>query len=172
VPFTNLDGLRIDYTGYMGDWDYSVQFAAGTYESAVGDGNIQGNDTLLLTLETSYESFKARVVAGRSRNTFTEASLDVTFAQLDAVSPVLANRMRLEGDVGEFYGLGLEYDNYDWFVSGEVTQTGTEESFIVKDLAYYVTVGARLGKFTPSITLLLGQSMQASNQLFMKTTQF
>jgi hypothetical protein len=152
VPFTNLDGVRIDYSNNIGDWDYSLQFGAGTYESEIGDGVINGENVLLVTAEATYESFKARLVYGQSDSTFAEATTDAAFAQLAQISPGLANKVALRDDRGTFKGVGLEYDNFEWFISGEFTEVSTEDSFAADDVAYFVTAGTRLGKFTPSLT--------------------
>jgi hypothetical protein len=152
VPFTNLDGVRLDYSSNIGDWDYSLQFGAGTYESEIGGGVAEGENVLLITAEATYESFKARLVYGQSDTTFTEATTDAAFGQLAQISPILADKMALREDKGTFTGLGLEYDNFTWFISGEITEVTSEESFSADDVAYFVTAGTRIGKFTPSIT--------------------
>ncbi|GBL03229.1 topoisomerase IV [Glaciecola sp. KUL10] len=152
VPFTNLDGLRLDYTNNIGDWDYTLQLGSGTYTSEIGGGVADGEDVLLITAEATYESFKARLVYGQSNTTFTEPTTDAAFAQLAQISPVLADKIALRDDSGTFTGLGLEYDNFTWFVSGEITKVTGGESFSADDNAYFVTMGTRIGKFTPSIT--------------------
>jgi hypothetical protein len=152
VPFTNLDGVRIDYSNNVGDWDYLLQFGAGTYESEIGDGVINGENVLLVTAEATYESFKARLVYGQSDSTFAETTTDAAFAQLAQISPGLANKVALRDDRGTFKGVGLEYDNFEWFISGEFTEVSTEDSFAADDIAYFLTAGTRLGKFTPSLT--------------------
>src|SRR5690606_23954394 len=31
VPFNNLDGIRLDYSTYAGDWEYNTSLSAGTF---------------------------------------------------------------------------------------------------------------------------------------------
>ena len=152
VPFTNLDGVRIDYTNYIGDWDYTLQFGTGTYSSEIGGGVADGKNVLLFTAEATYESFKARLVYGQSDTTFSEPTTDAAFAQLAQISPILADKVALRDDKGTFKGIGLEYDNFTWFISGEITEVAGEESFSATDVAYFITMGTRIGKFTPSLT--------------------
>ncbi|MGS2721671.1 porin [Paraglaciecola aestuariivivens] len=158
VAFNNLEGLRLDYNNYTGDWEYGLQLGIGTINSSIDISDGQGGvtpvdlnteDSAILTAEATYDWFKIRAVAGRGTTYFTPAALEVTFAQLPAN---IADLLRIDGDTGTFYGLGLEVDQFDWFVSAEVTEVNIEESFSPKDTAYYVTAGLRSGKFTPSMT--------------------
>ncbi|GAA0859980.1 porin [Aliiglaciecola litoralis] len=158
VPFNNLEGFRLDYNDYAGDWEYGFQLAAGTINSTIDIDNGQGGfetvdfnakNAILLTAEATYEWFKIRAVAGRGTSDFQPAILEQTFAQLPAN---IADSLRIDEDTSTFYGLGLEVDKFDWFVSAEITEVNIEESFSPKDTAYYVTAGIRQGKFTPSIT--------------------
>jgi hypothetical protein len=136
----------------MGDWEYTLQGNYGTYETDLGDGRLEGDNVIVVTAEAQYEWFKARLVAGRAKTTFTDESLDATFAGIAAASPALASNLQIAEDTGEFFGLGLEVDKFDWFVSTEITSVETKTSFAGKDIAYYVTAGMRFGAFTPSIT--------------------
>lgn len=158
VAFNNLEGIRLDYNNYAGDWEYGFQFASGTINSSIDVANAQGEfvpvelnseNAAILTAEATYEWFKIRAVAGRGTTTFLPASLEPTLSQLPAN---IADSLRIDDDTATFYGLGLEVDKFDWFVSAEITEVDIEESFSPKDTAYYVTAGIRSGKFTPSIT--------------------
>lgn len=158
VPFNNLEGFRLDYNNYAGDWEYGFQLAAGTINSSidVSDG-LGGEETVdfnaknaaVFTAEATYEWFKIRAVAGRGTSNFQPAVLEASFAQLPAN---IADSLRIDDDSSTFYGLGVEIDQFDWFISAEITEVNIEESFSPKDTAYYVTAGIRTGKFTPSIT--------------------
>lgn len=152
IAFNNLDGFRVDYSNYAGDWEYNLQANLGTYETDLGDGRLTGEDVVVLSAEAQYDWFKARLVAGRAKTTFTLEELEPTFAAVAALSPALTARLKVEDDTGEFFGLGLEVDKFDWFVSSEITSVETKTSFAGKDIAYYVTAGMRIGAFTPSIT--------------------
>lgn len=153
VPFNNLDGIRVDYNNYAGDWEYSFQFAFGTYENETETYYVKGDDTVVISAELAYESFKMRAVYGRSSSSLEVFALEPVFAQLQQILPAaLYNNMIQNEDTGQFLGLGLEIDKPDWFASAEITTVDTEDSYLRKDVAYYLTAGLRLGKFTPSIT--------------------
>jgi hypothetical protein len=153
VPFNNIEGLRVDYSDYAGDWEYNLQLAFGTFNNANETFVLSGKDVMVFTAEAQNEGFKVRGVLGRAKNTFSVPDLEPVFTGIETfISPVLLDNLRMEEDTGIFLGLGLEYDAYDWFVSGEITSVDTEDSFLTEDIAYYVTAGLRFGKFTPSLT--------------------
>jgi hypothetical protein len=153
VPFKNIDGLRVDYNNYAGDWEYNLQLAFGTFENGTDDYTITGDDVLVFTAEAQNEGFKVRGVAGRSKSTLSVAALEPIFSAIETyISPDLFNNLRYEDSAGTFLGMGIEYDAYDWFVSSEITSLDTENSYITEDIAYYITAGMRFGKLTPSLT--------------------
>lgn len=152
VAFNNISGVRYDYANYSGDFEYLVQVSFGNYKNEISGGTNTANDVLLASFEGNYNGFKGRIVYGQGENAFTQASLDAALVSIGAISPSLADELAIDGDEGVFIGLGLEYDNFDWFVSGEWTNVNIEDSFSPEDTAYYVTAGTRLGKYTPHIT--------------------
>ncbi|MBL4631747.1 MAG: topoisomerase IV [Paraglaciecola sp.] len=159
VPFNNIDGIRVDYSNYSGDWEYSLQFAYGTYETSNETFSLVGKDTLVFSVEAQNEGFNIRGVAGRGKSTFTVPGLEPIFAGIEPfISPALFNNLKHEDDTGVFLGLGLEYDAYDWFVSSEITSVNTADSFNPEDIAYYVTAGMRFGKWTSSLTYEVKES--------------
>ena len=64
----------------------------------------------------------------------------------------LADSLRIEEDAGEFVGVSVMYDNYDFFIGGEYTEVSVDNNFSNDDEAFYITAGARFGKWTPSLT--------------------
>ncbi|MBU3004688.1 topoisomerase IV [Paraglaciecola arctica] len=158
VAFNNIEGFRFDYSNYAGDWEYAFQLTGGTINSSIDVTDLQGNpqpvelesnNSVVFTAEATYEWFKIRAVAGRGTTTFLPGSLEPS---LELLPTNIADSLRMDEDTANFYGLGFEVDNFDWFVSGEITSIDIEESFSPKDTAYYLTAGVRTGKFTPSIT--------------------
>lgn len=152
VPFNNLEGFRVDYADYVGDWEYNLQIAAGTVKGDTNFGPLEASNTLFITGEVQRDWFKARLVAGRGKTTLNAPLVSTAADALAAISPELANDLSLNDDTGLFLGLGLDADFYDWFVSTEFTNIDVEDSFSPEDNAFYVTAGMRIGKFTPSVT--------------------
>lgn len=161
VPFNNLDGVKLGKTGYVSGWDYAIDVAFGTYKGETLGADNNGDNTVLISGLISNDTLTLRAVYGR-----TTATLDLTQssdelgqalgAGFDGIESVgfadLADSLRLEDDTGEFVGVSAMYDNYDLFIGGEYTAITVEDSFSNDDEAYYVTAGARFGKWTPSLT--------------------
>ncbi|MBT0587350.1 porin [Alteromonas oceanisediminis] len=156
VPFNNLDGLRVDYSNYAGDWEYNLQLSAGTidndFTTAGQDANFKGDNVIVLSAEAQYEALKLRGVIGRAKSTVDVPALAPAIGQLRSISPELADLVEFEDDTGEFLGFGVEYDAFDWFVSAEVTSIEATDSYNPDTIAYYATAGIRYGKWTPSLT--------------------
>ncbi|MFC4698867.1 porin [Glaciecola siphonariae] len=152
VPFNNYNGLRYDLNGYKGDLEYNVSLFGGEYSNEVSGGDLEADKVFGITTEFTYNSFKARFVAGRGSNTLSIDAVDGTLAQLSPIAPELADDLAMIDDSGLFLGAGFEFDNFDWFVSAEYTSVETKDSFSPKDIAWYVTAGKRIGSWTPHIT--------------------
>jgi hypothetical protein len=161
VPFNNLDGVRLDYSTYSGDWEYNASLSAGTFSDKAFGANLSGDNVLILAGEASYEWFKIRAVAGTGKTTIDLASATTNDviqlgSGLDLMAAVgfsdLANDLQLENDTGEFLGLSAQVDKFDWFVSAEITSIDVAQSFLAKTVAYYITAGIRTGAWTPSLT--------------------
>jgi len=156
VPFNNIDGIRVDHSGYSGDWEYNFQVAFGNINNdfvLAGEiGNLTVDNVGLVTAEITYESWKVRGVYAAGKATFDIPAFDVPFAQLAQISAELSEGLAATQDTGIFYGATIEYDTLDWFVAAEYTGTEIEDSFYPKETNYYVTAGVRTGKWTPFIT--------------------
>lgn len=167
VNFNNLDGLRVDYSNYAGDLEYNLQAAFGTVSSdldtAAGPGTLDLKNVMLVSAEAVYNYLKVRGSHVSGKGTVVLPSLDATFGALRGVGlNELAGNLEFNDDTGTFTGFGIEYDTFDWFVSGEWTEIEIEDSFNPTNSAFYVTAGLRKGKWTPSITY---EKFDANNQL-------
>ena len=161
VPFNNLDGVKLGKTGYVSGWDYSLDVAFGTFKGETLGADNNGDNTALVSGQISNESLTLRAVYGRATTTvdLTKSSDDVGlalglgFEGIEAAGFAdLADSLRIEDDTGEFVGVSVMYDNYDFFVGGEYTEVSVDNNFSNDDEAFYITAGARFGKWTPSLT--------------------
>tara|TARA_B100000953_G_scaffold294459_1_gene284279 strand:+ start:55 stop:1224 length:1170 start_codon:yes stop_codon:yes gene_type:complete len=161
VPFNNLDGVKLGKTGYVSGWDYALDVAFGTFKGETLGADNNGDNTALVSGQISNESLTLRAVYGRATNTvdLTKSSDDVGlalglgFEGIEAAGFAdLADSLRIEDDTGEFVGVSVMYDNYDFFVGGEYTEISVDNNFSNDDEAFYITAGARFGKWTPSLT--------------------
>lgn len=153
VPFNDLDGFRLDYSDFAGDWEYKLGAAFGTFENEISAGTIEGDTTYLVSAEIANEWLNLRAVYGSTNATFNQAELNTRIeGALRDVAPSLADFLLMEDDNGEFLGVGVQIDTFDWFIGGEYTIIDIEESYTPEDKAWYVTAGFRAGKWTPSVT--------------------
>lgn len=156
VPFNNIDGVRLDYSGYTGDLEYLLQFTGGTVSSdftlAGQPARLEIENVLVGTAELTYLNWKLRGVAARGKTTFDIPALVPALSQLGQISSDLQNLLEANDDTGAFYGISLEYDAFDWFIGAELTVVEIEDSFYPDEQNYYVTAGVRSGKWTPFIT--------------------
>ena len=153
VPFNDLDGFRLDYSDFAGDWEYKLGAAFGTFENEISAGTIEGDTTYLVSAEIANEWLNLRAVYGSTNATFNQPELNTRIeSELRNVAPSLADFLLMEDDTGEFLGLGVQIDTFDWFIGGEYTIIDIEDSYTPEDVAWYVTAGFRAGKWTPSVT--------------------
>jgi len=156
VPFNNVDGVKVDYSGYSGDLEYTFQLTGGKIENdftlAGQSADLEVNNVLVGTADFTYLNWTFRVVAARGDTSFDIPALDPVLAQLGQIDPNLQDLLAANDDDGLFYGVSLEYDAFDWFVSAELTGVEIEDSFYPEEMNYYVTAGMRSGKWTPFIT--------------------
>ena len=60
VPFNNLDGIRIDYSDYVGDWEYNLQASFGNYNNDIEAGEIEGDNVYAFSAEAVYDWFRIK----------------------------------------------------------------------------------------------------------------
>lgn len=151
VPFNNIDGMRLDFSNYVSGIEYSSQVAFGAIK---GDATgLEVKNVALINLNMQYENWKMRVVASRANIDIDISDLDTTLTPFQMMSPRFYDLVTVNDDSALFLGAGIDYDNYEWFIGGEITRIAVDDSYIPDDVSYYVTAGIRMGKWTPSATL-------------------
>lgn len=162
IDFNNIDGVRVDYSNFSGDWEYGVQLTAGRVET---DTTISGTPAALelknvvaVSFEVTRDWFSARTLVGRGKTSAENEQFDTFIAGMAQFAPLIpaaassATGFSVDEDTGNFFEVAVDIDKYDWFVGAEFTQTEVDGSVIADNKAWYVTAGMRLGKFTPHIT--------------------
>jgi hypothetical protein len=162
IDFNNIDGVRIDYSNYSGEWEYGAQLTLG---SSKADTTISGTPASLeldnivaLSFEATRDWFSARTLYARATTSAANEEFD-TFvggmAQFGALIPnavTSAAGFSVDEDTGTFFEVAFDVDKYDWFIGAEYTHTEVDNAIIPENSAWYVTAGMRFGKFTPHIT--------------------
>ncbi|MGJ8679319.1 porin [Paraglaciecola sp.] len=161
VVFNNIEGVRFDYANYAGDWEYNFTASAGAFTAPVFGTDLDADNLMLFSAEATYDWLKIRAVAASAKTSLDIASSDSSdlVAAAGGLSLVtalgfgdLADSLQWEEDTGEFYGVSVQIDKFDWFVGAEMTIIDVANTFIAKTDAYYVTAGLRMGAWTPSVT--------------------
>ncbi len=157
IPFNNIDGVRASYTTYKSGWDYELQGVLGNIKNpdislAGQTAELNAENTMLVSLQMSNDTYKARAVYGTADTSLSFGLLDNVVGGVSAIDPVLGDLLNFSEDTADFYGISFGFDNFEWFASAEYTVLEVKESFLPKDNAFYVTLGTRIGKFTPSVT--------------------
>lgn len=158
IPITSYDGVSANYTSMLGPVASNLEVFFGNSESTDARSTISFGVDVELDLDNlggafwtlSYESFQARIGMAHAR---VEATADTpyylappTFTALGG-GPYAAS----EGNDIEYFAGALKFENDTFFILGEYGETQIEKDF--NDVrAWYVSAGARMGKFTPHIT--------------------
>lgn len=174
IDFNNIDGVRVDYMNYSGDWEYGAQFTVGRVQA---DTTISGTPAALelenvvaVSFEATRDWFSARTLLARGKTSATNAEFDTFLDGMEQFGSVIpsavtsASGFRVNEDTGTFFEVAVDIDKYDWFVGAEFTQTEVDGAVIADNKAWYVTAGLRFGKFTPHITYEVEEADNA-NQL-------
>lgn len=153
APYNNIDGVRYDYQGFSGKFDYNFQVAFGQsdtdFEMAGQPTTLTIDTAALISGEVGYQSLRGRAVFATADVSMRNASLDGATAAIASVSESLAASLRAEDDTGIFWGVGIDYDDGLWFMAAEFTHVEIDDSFYPDQDSFYITGGARLDKWTP-----------------------
>ena len=152
IPFNDLDGFRVDYSNFVGNWEFELGAAYGTFKNDVAGGEIEGDNAYIASAEISNDWFSIRGVYGGAKTTFDQAELNAIIGIVAQGSPSFADFLAIDEDTASYYGVGIEIDRASWFIGAEYTEIDIEESYTPTDKAWYATAGFRAGKWTPSVT--------------------
>ena len=154
LPLTNSDGFDAAYRMSFGAASNTVQLSVGrTNPHLPGSAGKAEADKLVVLVDTFESGFaSARAMYGRTELTVDaiDRQFDV-FRQFGPSGQAVAARNTLKGTEVWFMGLAASYDPGPWFVTGEWTRYDTR-SILGAGRSWYVSGGARVGKFTPYAT--------------------
>jgi hypothetical protein len=164
VPVTSSDGMDAAYRIDFGAVASTVQVTAGRSTSRFPNssgfeaGTAEGRK--LFAANATFESgaFTGRVTYGDAR--LTIAALDPFFDAFRQFGPegiAIADRFHVRDRRVTFMGVGATYDPGQWFVMGELARFNTR-SIVGDKVAWYVSGGYRIGKFTPYATFARARS--------------
>ena len=158
VPVTNSDGVDVSYRLRFGDAVNTAAVTLGRTEArfpatgSVGSGRAAGRKLLTLVDTLEIGNLTARLSYGRADLTVSTVNdfMDL-FRAFGPQGEAIADRYNLKGRKVDFVGLGAAFDPGRWFVTGEWARFETS-SLLASRSGWYLSGGARFGKFTPYAT--------------------
>lgn len=154
VPISHVDGADVSFQTSFGDAALTVQLIGGKSKEVV-----EGTD-----VETSgLKGLNATLDLGNGLTLRVgHVAADLTVKNRDVISLVGLLRQTPFASVGNqidptkkdasFSGIGVAYDEGNWLVNAEYTKRKTD-SLIPNTTGWFVTLGHRIGKFTPYATI-------------------
>ncbi|PCJ18659.1 MAG: hypothetical protein COB04_07025 [Gammaproteobacteria bacterium] len=170
APLKSFNGIDAVLRSNWKDWFIISQFIFGQEENSTFLYEINIHRIAGLNLSFSKNDFSIRLahfVSDVSLSVFlTETFLNLF--RTDNPTPVEAKLFDLVDSkhVKHFYSsIGVNWDNDTWFVYSEYNQATSEAGFTPTGEGMYLTVGYRIGKFSPYLTradfrLLLGSDLK------------
>jgi hypothetical protein len=165
VPVRSFDGADLLYQGNFGNVTINGQLWGGKATVVpVADVRLNLND--LLGLSVSAEIGAVTLRAGHVETKFDSEgtglegfnSLVGGLKQLGALPGLgslgtLSDAIVINGKKASFSGLGASVELGNWVGSAEVTKRKTDSLYVPDISSWYTTVGYRVKKFTPYVTL-------------------
>ena len=154
VPFSSFDGADVNFqtSTPVGTWSVQVFGGQGKTVVAGTDVDLKKAKGFNTTLEMDNGlSLRLGHVDGRlTAHTTTLAGLVATIRKTPFTST--ADALDPTDKKASFTGVGINWDSGDWLVMTEYTQRRTD-SYVPDTNAWFVTVGHRMGKYTPYVTV-------------------
>lgn len=158
VPFDNYTGVSFQHTAFVDDWMINTQILGGNVKDEISvagattDAEI--NNMVGLNTSVNINNWTARLGYFQTNDTNialqgASATIDTLLQTLEQVGAnYIIEELDVEDDRGTFAGVGIMYDNFDWFVGAEYTELEVENSYIPKQRSSYITAGKRFGDWT------------------------
>ncbi|MFU8832122.1 MAG: porin [Wenzhouxiangella sp.] len=150
IPVSNFDGIDFIYQRHFGRYTNTLRGTFGRNDSELNDGtdaHARGAMTLSNTLGWGDFSLFASIT--RNRLTIDQVNpLFDAFRQFGPEGEAIADRYDVDDSRFTTVAVGARYDPGHWFIMGEWGGS-TSQTFIGDIRGAYVTVGYRIGAFTP-----------------------
>lgn len=153
VPITSSDGLDVSWRAALGEATASVDLNLGKTDSKYPEGGrAEGRNLALVAATVEYGAATLRASYGRTNLSVPAFDpLTDAFRQFGPAGVAIAERYSVQGRRVNFLGFGASYDPERWFVNSEWARFDTH-SLLGARSAWYVSAGARVGRFTPYAT--------------------
>ncbi|RXS43514.1 hypothetical protein EST55_07215 [Idiomarina sp. 29L] len=154
VPFDNYTGVSFQHNAFVGDFTFNTQLVAGNMQddiSVIGGETAEAELNNLIGFNTSamYSNLTMRVAYYQTNDANIQlrgidGNVDALLTLLEQVgADQIIAELDASEDKGTFAGVGVMYDNFDWFVGAEYTELELENSYVPKQRSAYITAGKR-----------------------------
>ncbi|ATZ73215.1 hypothetical protein CWC33_05650 [Idiomarina sp. X4] len=154
VPFDNYTGVSFQHNAFVGDFTFNTQVVAGNMQddiSVIGGETAEAELNNLIGFNTSamYSNLTMRVAYYQTNDANIQlrgidGDVDALLTLLEQVgADQIIAELDASEDKGTFAGVGVMYDNFDWFVGAEYTELELENSYVPKQRSAYITAGKR-----------------------------
>ncbi len=171
VPVSHFDGVDALYQTSLGSATLSAQLFAGSSKDKVERTTLKFKDMVGFNATAELDGgLTLRVGHVVTKLTVESVSLNQLVATLRAVPvpgvPAIGDQFDPNNKDASFTGLGLAYDEGNFIANFEFTKRRTD-TYVADTTGWYGTVGYRIGKFTPYLTLseLKRDSSNVSNTI-------
>lgn len=158
APVSRMEGVDMLWRPTGGAFSWLVQpYLGKTKLDVPGDVELEAEQILGLNISVSGEEVTLRAGYVQSDITVRSATLDSVIGALnaicglDAVACTSAASLAPNAKDSSFASLGASWDNGDVFITGEYGKRKTD-SFQSDATTWYLSGGARLGKWSPFLT--------------------
>jgi hypothetical protein len=154
VPVTASDGVDANFRMHAGEFTHTVQANYGSSDVALpGDGGTtEARDAWGITYTGEYHAVTVHLAYQRPLLTVDSAKpIFDAFRQFGPEGIALADKYDVDREALPIIAAGITYDPGRWFATAEWSGTDSR-SFLGKSTGWYVSVGRRLGRFTPYLT--------------------
>ena len=159
LPFSSIDGVDANYTAWLGDdWEVNTQIYLGTFNDdevdVFGeDSEVDLNNGTGIVVTAAYDWLTLRASVHYAEVTVDNDSLNTLFTTLDTSGfGSVADDLAVEENDVLFYESAIIADYNDYFFIAEWTMLDYDRSVIPDDQGWMVSVGKRIGEFTPHLT--------------------
>jgi hypothetical protein len=154
VPVTASDGVDANFRMHAGEFTHSIQANYGSSEPTLpgNGGTIEASDAWGITYTGEYHAVTVHLAYQRPLLTVDSADpIFDAFRQFGPQGIALADKYDVDREAFPIIAAGVTYDPGKWFATAEWSHTDSR-SFLGKSTGWYVSVGRRLGRFTPYLT--------------------
>ena len=154
-PFNDLDGIDIIYHTRLGELDLEIHPYYGSSGIPFPEGNARLKETWGVNFVLTRGDFSLHL--GHADGRFTLERNDGNFVALTnglrsvGLGSVVADMSGKDGRTS-FDSVGVQWDDGRWQVTSEYARRWTNR-YVTTSHAWYVSVGRRIGAFTPYLTV-------------------